>query len=315
LGVKITTDRFIEKAITVHGDVYNYSLVEYKHHATKVRIVCFDHGEFEQTPNSHLNGRGCPTCGRISSNKNRMVKTCDLVKRFAVIHKGKYEYLSMVYRGMFKNITIGCPIHGNFEQLALNHSKGEGCPKCKYGGLDILKPKGIDRFIHDAVIAHGDKYNYSQVDYKQCKIKVKIFCNKCNSYFFQTPDNHLNGGSGCPKCIRPKGSSIIERYLEDRHLNYKPEHRFPNCVNIRPLPFDFYLPNKSICIEYDGIQHFKPVNFTGKLSEDEVMSEFENGKIRDNIKNKYCKDNNIKLIRISYLNIDNIPQILDKELF
>ena len=78
---------------------------------------------------------------------------------------------------------------------------------------------------------------------------------------------------------------------------------------IKPLPFDFYLPNYNICIEYDGEQHFKPIKYFGG------QKAFQSQQQKDEIKNKYCQDNKIKLIRISYMDYDNIEKILNKELF
>ena len=78
------------------------------------------------------------------------------------------------------------------------------------------------------------------------------------------------------------------------NISFNKQYVFNDCKNILVLHFDFYLPDYNCCVEYDGIQHFKPIKrFGGIVS-------FEENLIRDKIKNEYCKNNNIHLIRISY---------------
>jgi very-short-patch-repair endonuclease len=110
-------------------------------------------------------------------------------------------------------------------------------------------------------------------------------------------------GQGCPICKESKGEILIREYLEKYKINYKSQFKFKDCKHKRKLPFDFYLPEYKICIEYDGIQHYKPIDYFGG------ESELNNTKIRDNIKNNYCKNNNINLIRIKYN--DNITKKLN----
>jgi very-short-patch-repair endonuclease len=130
---------------------------------------------------------------------------------------------------------------------------------------------------------------------------IKIIC-PFHGIFEQQPLHHLNG-SGCPICKTSKGEKLIKKLLDGINIKYDYQKRFKNCKNTKPIPFDFYLPDYNICIEYDGIQHFKPISiFGGKKS-------LENQKIKDKIKNVYCEKNNIKLIRIKYT--DDINYILN----
>ena len=94
--------------------------------------------------------------------------------------------------------------------------------------------------------------------------------------------------------------------LEEQNIDYVQEKWFSDCRDTNPLPFDFYLPKYNICIEFDGEQHFKDNHF--------FNFSFNLNRKHDNIKNEYCKNNNIKLIRISYLKIDSIQSILHNEL-
>ncbi|MBS4894063.1 MAG: hypothetical protein KHZ90_09870 [Veillonella parvula] len=117
----------------------------------------------------------------------------------------------------------------------------------------------------------------------------------------------LKNGISCPVCNESKGEKTIRLYLENNNIKFKQEYVFADCKHKYTLPFDFYIPNYNLCIEFDGIQHFEVREHFGG------NKEFKNTQIRDEIKNKYCKDNNINLLRIPYWKLDNIENILDEE--
>lgn len=106
-------------------------------------------------------------------------------------------------------------------------------------------------------------------------------------------DKHLNG-NGCPKCRESKGEKIIRGYLIENNFNFISQHKFPDCKDIKTLPFDFYLPEHNICIEFDGRQHYEVIDRWGGV---EGLKDQQK---KDKIKNKYCENNKIKLFRISY---------------
>jgi very-short-patch-repair endonuclease len=131
-------------------------------------------------------------------------------------------------------------------------------------------------------------------DYVDQHSKIKIICKK-HGIFEQLACNHTNG-NGCQVCsIKDSiGQKIIRKFLKERKISFKEQKIFKKCVYKKYLLFDFYLIDNNICIEYDGIQHFESIEYFGG---DSVFNET---KIRDKIKNEYCKNNNIHLIRISY---------------
>jgi len=145
---------------------------------------------------------------------------------------------------------------------------------------------------------------------KKIKInkKVKIIC-KEHGEFLQTPDNHLCG-KGCPHCKSSKGENIIKKYLIENKIEFEEQKRFNECKNKYPLPFDFYLSTYNLLIEFDGEQHFKPYSFSSDKSEQTKQNNLEGIKLRDKIKTNYCLANNIKLLRISYLDKNKIEEIL-----
>lgn len=136
---------FIEKAIKKHGNKYDYSLVEYVNNSTKVKIICKEHGVFEQAPANHLVGSGCNKCAYISTGFKSRIKKEDFIKRCNIVHKNKYDY-SLCECFLDESIlTIICSIHGVFNQKAGKHKRGKGCRKCafdKVGKINSRNPTG-----------------------------------------------------------------------------------------------------------------------------------------------------------------------------
>ena len=199
---KLTTEKFIQKAREVHGDKYDYSKVDYKSSQTKVTIVCSVHGDFEQKPNNHLLGKGCPRCGG-----NNKLTTKEFIERSKEVHGDKYDYSKVNYKNANKKVIIWCPIHGDFEQKPNNHLQGQGCPKCS-NNVKLT----TEEFIKKAKKFHGDKYDYSKVEYKSSQTKVTITCS-IHGDFEQKPNNHLQG-QGCPRCSVITTEDFIKRSIE-----------------------------------------------------------------------------------------------------
>jgi len=279
---KNTTKEFIERAKNKHGCRYNYTIVEYINNKSKIKIICTIHGIFEQIPNSHLSGQGCPKC----ANKNLRID--EYLEKARLKHNDKYDYSLVDYINNKSKIKIICPKHGFFEQKLKNHLNGSGCFKCAVENISLTQLEFIER----ANKKHNYKYDYVNTVYVNAHTKIKIICSK-HGEFSQLPFDHLNG-SGCSKCKESKGEKVIRAFLETNNINYIHEKKFNNCRNILPLPFDFYLPEKNVLIEYDGIQHFKPLKFFG--GEKGLLS----AQKRDYVKTNYAKTNNIELIRIAY---------------
>lgn len=289
------TPLFINKAILIHGDKYDYSLVKYINTKTKVKIICLGHGIFEQTPYHHIRGQGCPKC-----SKTKKLTTMDFIKKAKLIHGDKYDYSLVQYKNMKSIIVIICPKHGEFKQIAESHiTQKTGCSKCskKYSYSN-------DEFKEISSLLHNNKYDYSLTIYKNNHHKVKIICPE-HGEFKQIPSNHLSG-KGCQLCKESKGENIIKLWLDKNNIIYNRQHKFNNCIHKRHLSFDFYLPEHNICIEYNGIQHYKPINWFGNKNDFMLQQK------RDEIKIDYCNKNNIKLITIKYN--ENINNILSKNL-
>ena len=195
---KLTTQEFIEKACEIHGTKYDYSKVNYVDAKTKVCIICPDHGEFWQLPDYHLKSYGCPKCGINTRAKNNTKTTEQFIKEAQQIHGDKYDYSKVQYIGKDKNVCIICPKHGEFWQTPHNHLCGAGCPSCKKEYFSNIYKDTTETFNEKARKIHGDKYDYSKVEYVDSYTKVCIIC-PIHGEFWQRPNNHLNGW-GCIKC-------------------------------------------------------------------------------------------------------------------
>lgn len=188
MSVKLTTEDFIRKAHRVHGYRYDYSKVNYLNTKTKVQIICKTHGIFEQTPNGHLLGKNCPKC--VGGVK---LTTEEFINKAYSIHKDRYDYSKVVYINNHTKVQIVCSIHGIFEQTPNGHLLGNNCPKC-VGGISM----DTKDFISKAKDIHNNKYDYTNVVYKNSHTKVQIVC-KTHGVFEQRPHGHL-AGRGCKYC-------------------------------------------------------------------------------------------------------------------
>lgn len=371
---KITNDIFKQKAVQVHGNKYCYDKVNYINAKTKVCITCPEHGEFWQTPDSHLRGRGCPKCS------GKLINTTEeFINKAKEVHNNKYTYNKCNYITAKQKVIITCPIHGDFEQTPDAHIRlKQGCPKCKADKTSKCYRKDIEVFINQASKIHNNKYDYSKFNYVNSSTKGTIIC-PIHGEFKQTPSNHLSGKgcpecgkliislknrltnnevldkckkvhpeyiypedfynysthrikficpkhgmveqnlwdhiyswSGCPKCNRSHGERFISNYLDLRNIVYQEQYKVPISIEVQKTGYaicDFYLPTINTIIEYNGIQHYVPVEkFGGKL-------EFQHQQKRDWEIRNYCLRNNIRLIEIHYgIDFNTLELYLDEYL-
>lgn len=130
-GVKFNKQQFIERAIAIHGDLYDYSQVEYENNHSKIKIICFNHGIFMQTPNDHLTGYRCFKCGKEIASSNKTLTKDEFISKSNKIHNNVYNYIIEEFHGTRYKVKIQCKEHGVFIQKANSHLNGSGCPKCK----------------------------------------------------------------------------------------------------------------------------------------------------------------------------------------
>jgi len=206
MPIKLTQKEVLGRFKKVHGDEYDYSLVDYKGQGKKVIIVCPVHGHFLQRPGDHLRGSGCEDCGILKRSNSQRKTREKFIEDAKSVHGDKYDYSLVEYKGNDKKVIIICPIHGDFFQTPSNHIKYE-CRDCGILKNSNAQRKTREKFIEDAKSVHGDEYDYSLVEYVNAGTKVKIICKKDgHGVFNQIPSDH-HDGHGCRKC------AIIQRAI------------------------------------------------------------------------------------------------------
>ena len=311
---KLKLEEFIQKAKEIHGDKYDYSKTQYINMMTKVIIICPIHGEFLQFPNHHIRKHGCPKCAN-----NIKYTTEQFIQKAKEIHGDKYDYSLVNYSNNKDKVCIICPLHGKFYMSPNSHiSAKQGCRECRKENLHNKYAFTTEQFIQKAKEIHGDKYDYSLVNYYNYMTPVKIICKK-HGQFLQQPLSHLNN-RGCPKCRCSKIENDIEKLLNIMKIEYNFHDR---TILNNKLELDFYIPSLKIGIECQGLQHFKTDfswNFNKTNEERELI--LKNIKVRDAKKFEICKQKNIQLIYYSNLhikfpykvitNINEIKKILEE---
>jgi very-short-patch-repair endonuclease/predicted Zn-ribbon and HTH transcriptional regulator len=279
------TDDFIKKAKELNNDKYDYSLVKYIKSSVKVEIKCkkclFI---FWQTPNNHITkSHQCPNCnGKLKFTKDR------ILEKFILKWGDRYDYSQFnEYENRLQCIKIKCKkCYNTFNQTINDHFKS-GCSNCA-GNKKLTDQLLLERFKNK----WGNLYQYDISNFKNVKSEIRARCKK-HGYFSVKIRHHLIG-SGCQKCKLSKGELYIHNILKEMCVEFEQQKKFKSCKNIRQLSFDFYLPDYNTIIEYDGIQHYEPVSrFGGNKSYNRVL-------INDSIKNNWCKENGINLIRIRH---------------
>lgn len=280
---------------------------EYINGDTNVEMLCNVCGNiWKPKPRKILEGSGCPNCFIIKRTKTNE----KFIKEVKDICGERYTILSE-YKNAIEKILLKCNICNNNWYVKPDHiiNSKSNCPICNYILQSNTQKKSQEQFIKNVFEKYDNKYIVIG-EYKNAKTKIEIKCNICDNNWFVKP-NSLLSGSECPNCKIRKGEYLIEEYLKNKSIVYKKQYKFNDCCYKYSLFFDFAIfdNNKLLClVEFDGIQHFEPIEHFGGIEK------FKINKIRDEIKNSYCFNNNIVLIRISYLKLKNINKELDIEL-
>jgi len=293
MGKKIDTQEFIRRSRLVHGDKYDYSKTNYVRAKDKVCIICPKHGEFWQFPFNHFyNGGGCKKCAMEALTSNKPKTLEQFISDARNVHGDKYDYSKVEYKDSKTKVCIICPKHGEFWQTPDAHINFKcGCQKCKSEKIKAIKNKGIKKFIEDARAVHGDKYDYSKVEYINTHEKVCIIC-PTHGEFWQEAKLHING-CGCPSCVNSMLENSVETALRENNIQFELRKYHPWLLNENTnyhLTLDFFLPTLNTAIECQGEQHFVPIDYFGG------QESFENTVKRDKLKKKLCDENGISLL-------------------
>jgi hypothetical protein len=198
-------DSFIVEARAVHGGKYSYDLVVYENRRDKVIITCPEHGNFEQSPASHVRGARCPVCAKSRFIKAK--KTTDsFIDELKDMHRNLgYDYSKVVYVNCSTKVAISCPKHGQFHATPTRLLGGQKCPVCAEDNRGTRRLVQLETVLERAKQLHKDRYDYSLItDYMGMKQIVPIRC-KAHDYVFKVSmNNHINCGYGCSKCAKTR---------------------------------------------------------------------------------------------------------------
>ena len=300
MPVKLTHEQVISRIDEKHkGQIV--LLGEYVNSKTKTEALCRKCGYvWKCQPYDLYKGHGCPKCA------NNVKKDTETFKKEVYELVGDEYTILGEYVNTHAKILIKHNVCGNEFYMSPKSflRDGQRCPKERYirSAKSNLISQGNPQTKNKLLQEICEKEGFLIKDtYKGSNVKIRFKHLKCGHEFETTPYSFLNIGTRCPKCRGSKGERVIREYLEDKNISFKEQYKIENCKNIRELPFDFAIfdNGKLIClIEYDGSQHFhKKFN----NSEESFMRLKEN----DKIKNNYCKNNNILLIRIKYVRSEN----------
>lgn len=249
-------------------------------------------------PGNILSAKGCPKCaGNIRLTREEYIERLKLINPNIVPIEDYIDSRTPILHRCLIDEHIW-PIR------PYSALRGCGCPKCAGNAR-----KTPEQYRQELLIVNPDIEALE--DYIDSKTPISHRCKIDGFVWAATPCNILSG-TGCPHCQQSKGEECVARWLTKGGFNYTYQKKFVDCRDKIQLPFDFYLPEHNILIEYDGIQHFQPVDFAGK-GEEWAMMQFQITQSHDTIKTQYCKNNNIRLLRIPYFK--NVEEELEKFLF
>lgn len=293
-----TDKEFKQQIFDLVGNEYEF-LEEYKNYQYKLKVKHLNCGNiYLVSPANFIRGYRCPYCSKRpiknKENFNKFLKdnkrTIELIGDYKTIHE-KTEFKCLKCNHIF----LATPN---------NVRNGTNCPNCvknKKLNLDIIKErvKNLDS-------------NYEIIDknYINGKTKLNFFHKICGESFLMSWTN-FNQGYRCPHCssiYNSKGVKIIKNFLNNHNIKFIQEFKIDGLINPdtnNSLRFDFYLPEKNIYIEYDGEQHFKP---TGNFFNEEKFKKIQ---YLDSIKNNYCKENNLTLIRYNFKQLKILNSLLE----
>lgn len=194
------TEEFIVKAKSIHGDYYDYSIVEYKNSHMKIEIICKLHGIFKIAPNDHLSGKqGCYNCGKEKTKNKLKLSLKEFIVKANLVHKNKYLYDLVTYKNYETKILILCEKHGVFKQTPHNHLKGKGCRKCMKNNYSRKQIKWLESIMKKENIHIKHAENGGEFEIPWTRLKADGYCKETNTIF------EYNGCvfHACLKCYKP----------------------------------------------------------------------------------------------------------------
>lgn len=294
-----THEQFLKEVYSLVGNEYEV-VGQYINSRINILIrhnLC--NNSYEVTPDNFLRGNRCKYCQHRSYKKT----TEEFKQEVFNLVSNEYKVLSEYVTNIIP-IKMKHNLCGTIYDVTPNNflSKNRRCPECAGN-----KKRTKEKFKQELFDLCGNEYEIIG-KFTNTLTNVLLRHNTCGNEWFVKPNNLINQNNRCPHCCNgiSKGEIKLKEAFENNNLEYIFQYKFKDCKNIRPLPFDFYIPKYNTCIEFDGIQHYEPREIFGGLDYYNYV------RVNDEIKSKYCIKNNIQLLRISYLEINNIDSIINE---
>lgn len=266
-------------------DYQDYVLIsEYVNAHAKVKMKHLACGKIiEITPNSFLRGSGCKSCGtKRTAEKER--------KPIEEVLKSIPSYIHPIskYEGALYPIKVHCDHCGRNYKTSIDVlMRYPHCVYCKG-----TYHENTDLFKEDVMNLVGNDYSVLGT-YKNASTKIRMKHNTCGTVYEVTPHN-FKRGKRCPKCNQSHGELIIIKILKDNHIDFETPKTFNDLFDKCKLRYDFYLPKRNVLIEYQGIQHYKPVKHFGGIKHLKIQLK------HDQLKRDYAIKNGFNFIEIPY---------------
>ena len=229
----------------------------------------------------------------LAMNQAKRLTTEEFIKRAKQIYGDRFDYSETEYINATTKLKIICKLHGEHLLLPhhhLNGTAGGGCPKCGKASINSKRKLTQEQFLERVKNIKG--LSFDKTVYVDKRKRVVVTCKIHGDY--KTSAEVLLKGNGCPKCKYSFGESQIEIILKTLGIEYEVQKSFPTLRHLRLLKFDFYLPSYNACIEFDGEQHHRPIEYWGG------EKAFKELQIKDSLKDSYCKTYNMPLLRIRF---------------
>lgn len=294
---------FVKKQLNITDDseIKNIINIINKNRNSKFNSTCDCGNIFQISYTSFKNGKSkCNACVKNIRVK-KSIKTHDFfVNEVNQLTNNEYIVVDRYIKDGVK-ISMKHKQCGHIWKVSpSNFLKGSRCPKCQHRNIR----KTTSEFKEEVKLLVDEEYSVIEEYPNHKDVKIKFYHKTCNGYFEMSPHNFL-AGQRCTICKESKGEKRLREILLKHNVNFKTQYSFEDCININQLRFDFAIFNKhdelKFLIEYDGVFHYSPIMGEKQLKYNQKM---------DNIKNTYCLNKNIKLIRIPYWDFDNIELIL-----
>lgn len=306
-----THPEFVDLVASISQDIEILST--YINVASIIKCRCKICGnQWSNSARNLIKGQGCRVCASKKNGEKCTKNHITFLQEIATRYDGNIQILSQ-YTGSHESITCYCVKHKTSWVTTPTSllSNTYGCPICAKEAIGDSCKKTNEQFLSE--LSQVNPTIVPLEEYKGNQEKIRCLCTIHNYEWNVEPNKILYRRTGCPKCASYHNENVLDSILDKYGYKYSIQKRFENCKDKKSLPFDRYLDDFGILIEYDGEGHYIPIK-RGHMTDEEAMQQLQYVQRHDKIKNQYCKDNNIPLIRIPYWERNNMEQYLLQQL-